>query len=133
MASTMTKKDYNPFCRHLSANRAPPAVLNRYSARFGRCVRRAMRANGESIFFLTVLRSAAVTGRRFPSACRSKAKIPLIGAAVNLQLYRFARSAKQVIELALLVLRLALRLNRDSEGIPRSLPRGGFNLTIHGG
>jgi len=69
LASTMTKKDYNPFCRHLSANWSSLAVLNRYRARR------------------------------------------------NLQLYRFAGSDKLIIELALLVLCLASRLN----------------LTIHGG
>jgi hypothetical protein len=62
LASTMTNKENNPFCRHLSAIRASPAVLNRY---------RAIR---------------------------------------NLQLYRFAGSAKLAIELALLVVRLASRL-----------------------
>ncbi|MBR9987772.1 MAG: hypothetical protein KFF68_17855 [Desulfosarcina sp.] len=41
--------------------------------------------------------------------CRSKAKIPLIGAAVNLQLCRFARSAKLAIALALLEMHPALR------------------------
>jgi hypothetical protein len=106
----MTNKENNPFCRHLSANWAALAVLNRYSARIARCMQRAIRANGESMFLLTVLRSTAVTGRRFPSACQRKAKIPLIWAAVNLQLYRFAGSAKVVIQLALPVVRLASRL-----------------------
>ena len=51
--------------------------LNRDSERIPRRLRRGERANPESIFILSVLRSTAVTGSTFPAACRGEGSISL--------------------------------------------------------